>query len=245
MSYKKSELLYEGKGKRVFAIEADKNLLWLEFKDSLTAFNAQKKGSFENKGAINRDIASIVFRYLNKFNIRSHWVQDMGATDMVCEKLVMMPIEVVVRNTVAGSLAKKFGLEEGAEIQKPLVEFYFKRDELNDPFMSDEQAIFIGAAKNQAELDELKKQALQINIHMKDFFTKIGLRLVDFKLEFGRDSNARIKLGDEISPDSCRLWDIKTNEKLDKDRFRRDLGGVAEGYQEVLKRIEQFWGKEV
>lgn len=245
MSYKKTELLYEGKGKRVYAIADNKNLLWLEFKDSLTAFNAQKRGSFENKGAINRDIASIIFRYLNKSKVKSHWVQDEGATDMVCEKLTMMPIEVVVRNTVAGSLAKKFGLEEGVHIAKPIVEFYFKKDELNDPFMSDEQALFIGVAQNQAELDELKKQALLINEHMKNFFTKIGLRLVDFKLEFGRDSKQQIKLGDEISPDSCRLWDVKTNEKLDKDRFRRDLGGVAEGYQEVLNRIKQFWGKEV
>lgn len=237
--------MYEGKGKRVFAVKSEKNILWLEFKDSLTAFNAQKKGSFENKGGINRDIASIIFRFLKKSNIASHWLADSGATDMVCEKLTMIPLEVVVRNVVAGSLAKKFGTDEGADIKKPLVEFYYKKDELNDPFISDEQALFIGAAQKQSELDELKEQALLINERMKVFFDKLGVRLVDFKLEFGRNAKGEIRLGDEITPDSCRLWDKKTNEKFDKDRFRRDLGGVAEGYQEVLNRIRNVWEREL
>ncbi len=245
MNYQKSDLIYEGKAKKVFAVKNDKNILWLEFKNSLTAFNAQKMGSFENKGAINRNIASIIFRYLKKAKVISHWVQDHGDTDMICEKLSMIPIEVVVRNTVAGSLAKKFGLEEGLHLKKPIVEFYYKNDGLQDPFMSDEQALFMGAAKTQKELDELKKQALLINKSMQKFFDKLSLRLVDFKLEFGRNKKGKICLGDEISPDSCRLWDKKTNEKMDKDRFRRDLGKVAESYQEVLNRIQKVWDKKV
>lgn len=243
MNYKKSNLLYEGKGKQVFTIEGEKNILWLEFKDSLTAFNAQKKGSFENKGSINRDVASMIFRYLKRARIESHWLQDVGVTGMICEKLTMIPLEVVVRNNVAGSLAKKFNSEEGAEISPPLVEFYYKKDEWNDPFISDEQALFLKAARDQEELNELKQAARQINIQLQPFFAQMGLRLVDFKLEFGRNFRGELRLGDEITPDSCRLWDVETGRKLDKDRFRRDLGGVAEGYQEVLNRMRQRWEK--
>jgi phosphoribosylaminoimidazole-succinocarboxamide synthase len=245
MDYKKDQMLYEGKAKRVHSVMGEKNLLWLEFKDSLTAFNALKKGSFENKGSINRDIASIIFRYLKKSGVTSHWVQDSGPSDMICEKLTMIPLEVVVRNSVAGSLAKKFGMPEGATLAVPLVEFYYKNDELQDPFISDEQALFLKAAKDQKELDELKASARKINDLMKKFFSELGVTLADFKIEYGRNANGEIRLGDEITPDSCRLWDMKTGEKLDKDRFRRDLGGVSESYQEVLKRIRQIWEKSL
>jgi phosphoribosylaminoimidazole-succinocarboxamide synthase len=241
----KGELLYEGKGKRVFTIPGESNSLWLEFKDSLTAFNAQKKGSFENKGAIGRDIASIIFRYLKKDGVNSHWQEDVGSDSMVCEKLNMIPLEVVVRNYVAGSFAKKFALKEGEPLSKPIVEFYLKKDELNDPFLSDDQALLLGAAKDQKELDELKTAALKINNLLIEFFAKMHVKLIDFKLEFGRNMKGELKLGDEITPDSCRLWDLETNKKLDKDRFRQDLGGVAEGYKEVLSRIRNIWGKSV
>ncbi len=245
MEYKKNDLLYEGKGKMVFAVAGDSNILWLEFKDNLTAFNAQKRGSFENKGAVSRDIASCIFRYLAKSGIQSHWLRDVGAATMICQKLEMMPLEVVVRNVVAGSFAKKFALAEGADLKKPIVEFYFKKDDLNDPFISDEQALYLNAAKNQNELDELKKLALKINELLMIFFTKMGVRLVDFKLEFGRGAGNQILLGDEITPDSCRLWDIETQKKLDKDVFRRDLGDVSEGYKEIRARILNHWEKDL
>ncbi|OFZ15990.1 MAG: phosphoribosylaminoimidazolesuccinocarboxamide synthase [Bdellovibrionales bacterium RBG_16_40_8] len=244
-AYQKGELIYEGKGKKVFQIKDENNFIWIDFKDSLTAFNAQKKGSFESKGAINRDIASMVFRYLKKNNIDSHWVADVGVNSMICEKLQMIPLEVVVRNVVAGSFAKKFGLEEGIEIPNPIAEFYYKKDELNDPFISDDQALYLMAARSQHELDSLKKMGLLVNVQLKNLFAKLELRLVDFKLEFGFNYNKKICLGDEITPDSCRLWDLKTNEKFDKDRFRRDLGGVSEAYQEVLNRMRRMWGSEL
>lgn len=250
MKFQKSELLYEGKGKRVFKVvnssaggQSEENLLWLEFKDSLTAFNAKKKGSFANKGAINRDIASAIFRHLKKSGIQSHWIEDIGAAEMLCEKLTMIPLEVVVRNGVAGSFAQKFALAEGAELSPPVVEFFYKKDELNDPFINDDQALYLRAAKDQAELETLKSKGLAINSQLREFFARLGLRLIDFKLEFGRSASGEIRLGDEITPDSCRLWDVKTNEKMDKDRFRRDLGNVAEGYQEVLERVRRVWGQ--
>jgi phosphoribosylaminoimidazole-succinocarboxamide synthase len=245
MSYQKSELLYEGKGKKVYSVQGKKNILWLEYKDSLTAFNAQKKGSFQNKGAINCEIASLIFRYLKKSKIKSHWVTDVGQQNMVCEKLDMIPLEVVVRNVVAGSFAKKFGLEEGAKLKKPIVEFFYKKDELNDPFVSDDQALYLQAVKSQKELEALKKLALQVNSALLKFFMKIGIQLVDFKLEYGRNAKGVICLGDEITPDSCRLWDTKTGKKLDKDLFRRDLGGVDKGYQEVLLRIKNYWENKI
>jgi len=242
MPAQKGELVYEGKGKKVYGVSGESNLLWLEFKDSLTAFNAKKKGSFAEKGAINRDIASLIFRYLKNKDVDSHWVRDVGRNEMICEKLTMIPLEVVVRNNVAGSLAKKFNSDEGEELPNPLVEFYYKKDEWNDPFINDEQALYLKAVQHQAELDELKKHALRINEHLKKMFADVGIRLVDFKLEFGRAVRGEFRLGDEITPDSCRLWDLKTGHKLDKDRFRRDLGGVDDGYKEVLNRLRRLGG---
>ncbi len=219
--------------------------MWIEFKDSLTAFNAQKKGSFEEKGVVNKRIALLTFRYLKSRGIPSHVVADLSEREMVCEKLSIIPLEVVVRNWLAGSTAKKFALDEGTALEKPLVEFYYKKDELNDPFVSDDQALMLKTVEKQETLNELKIKALEVNKALSDFFKAIGIRLIDFKIEFGFDKNGKILLGDEITPDSCRLWDLATLEKLDKDRFRRDLGKVAESYLEVLNRITGYWEEQL
>ncbi len=236
------ELLYEGKAKKVFAVRGDAEHLWLHFKDDLTAFNAQKRGSFQNKGAINRDIASMIFRFLERAEVTSHFVADLGESDMICEKLEMIPLEVVVRNRVAGSFAKKFDLPEGGHIPGGIVEFYYKNDALQDPFVSDDQALYLKAAKDQRELETLKRIAINVNRELVDFFLAIRVDLIDFKIEFGRNADGDVVLGDEITPDSCRLWDRDSKERLDKDRFRRDLGGVSEAYHEILKRMREVHG---
>jgi phosphoribosylaminoimidazole-succinocarboxamide synthase len=234
----KSELLYEGKAKKIFSIPGEPNRVRVEYKNSLTAFNALKKGEFEQKGEINREITSLVFRYLKKNGIASHWVEDLGSTEMIVQKVNIIPLEVVVRNILAGSTAKKLGIEEGKKLQKPLLEFYFKNDALADPFISDDQVLMLELATEQ-EIVELKSKALKINELMKELFRKAGIELVDFKIEFGKDLKNEILLADEISPDCCRLWDLKTREKMDKDRFRRDLGNIKESYLEVLKRLKE------
>jgi phosphoribosylaminoimidazole-succinocarboxamide synthase len=234
----KSELLYEGKAKRIYSIPGEPNKVRVEYKNSLTAFNALKKGEFDQKGEINREITSLIFRYLKKNGVASHWVSDIGPVEMIVQKVNIIPLEVVVRNILAGSTAKKLGIEEGKKLQKPLVEFYFKNDSLGDPFLSDDQALMMEVATEQ-ELKELKSKALKVNELMKDLFQQAGIELVDFKIEFGKDLKNEILLADEISPDCCRLWDLKTQEKLDKDRFRRDLGNIKESYQEVLKRLKE------
>lgn len=245
MDYRRGDLVYEGKAKRLYSVIDKPNWILQEFKDSLTAFNALKKGSFENKGRINRDITSLVFRYLQKSGIPSHRVADLGMNEMVTEKLEMLKVEVVVRNVLAGSTAKKFGIEEGTPLEKPLVEFYYKDDALADPFISDEQALMLKIVKNQSDLDQLKKLAFDVNKGLQDFFGAVGLKLIDFKIEFGRKADGEIVLADEITPDSCRLWDIRTGERMDKDRFRRDLGNVKETYEEVCERLVKHWEKKV
>ena len=234
----KSELLYEGKAKKIFSNPKDSKKVVVWFKDSLTAFNAKKLGSFENKGAINRDIASLIFQYLKKCKIDNHWVQDLGSNEMMVKKLKIIPLEVVVRNILAGSTAKKLGILEGKILKAPLVEFYYKNDALEDPFVSDDQVLMMGIVKEK-EITVLKKKALLINREIKKLFTKSGMDLVDFKIEFGKDSKGKILLADEITPDCCRLWDHKTKEKMDKDRFRRDLGKIDSSYQEVLVRLKK------
>jgi phosphoribosylaminoimidazole-succinocarboxamide synthase len=249
MSYRKGDMIYEGKAKRLFRVEGHPEWILQEFKDSLTAFNAQKKGEFENKGRVNRDITSLVFRYLDSKGIPSHRVADVGTNEMITEKLEMLKVEVVVRNVLAGSTAKKFGIEEGTPLEKPLTEFYFKEDVLNDPFISDEQALMMKVVRTQSELDSLKALALQVNEALIGFFDAVGLRLIDFKIEFGRrtneDGTSQFVLADEITPDSCRLWDKRTGERMDKDRFRRDLGNVKESYEEVFGRLREAWEKKV
>lgn len=238
---KNSEMLYEGKAKKVFATD-NSDVLMLEFKDSLTAFNAQKKGSFGGKGRINREIASLIFKELKRQGIDSHFIGDIDDTRMQVRKVRIIPLEVVIRNILAGSTAKKLGIEEGRPLPRPLVEFYYKDDALNDPFVSDDQAVILGMAK-ESELVDLKFKALKINEILISLFHSIGIKLIDFKLEFGVTSRGEIVLADEITPDCCRLWDEKTGEKLDKDRFRRDLGKVEESYSEVLGRLRELLAK--
>lgn len=236
-----AEMIYEGKAKKIFRLPNEPDNVLMEFKDSLTAFNALKKGSFESKGPVNRDIASLIFAHLKKRGIDSHWVRDEGDRSMVARKVEIIPLEVVVRNVLAGSTAKKMGIEEGKVLPRPLVEFYYKNDALQDPFVSDDQVEIFDIA-TAADIKELKQKALQVNEAIKELFGSAGLRLVDFKIEFGKDSKGRILLADEITPDCCRLWDAKTGEKMDKDRFRRDLGDVKESYEEVLKRLRAVKG---
>ena len=242
--FQRGELFYQGKAKNLYDVKNHPALVWQEFRNSLTAFNAQKKGEFAGKGSINRDITSIIFRHLSKA-MKTHWVADVGATEMITQRLEMLKLEVVVRNVLAGSTAKKLGLAEGTPLLKPLVEFYYKDDALADPFVSDDQALLLKTVRTQAELDELKRLALLVNTHLDELFLQIGIKLIDFKVEFGVNQKHEIFLADEISPDSCRLWDMVTNEKLDKDRFRRDLGNVQESYELVRDKIINHWGSKV
>ncbi len=245
MAYQKGELVYEGKAKRIYSVIGHADLIWQEFKDSLTAFNALKKGEFENKGALNRKITSLVFRFMNKKGISNHWVADVGTRDQITKKLEMLKVEVVVRNILAGSTAKKFAITEGTPLEKPLTEFYYKDDQLADPFISDEQALMLKIVPQQKDLEDLKRLALEVNRGLIEFFAAVGIDLVDFKIEFGRLPGGQILLADEITPDSCRLWDQKTKEKMDKDRFRRDLGNVRENYEKVCELLKNQWETRV
>jgi phosphoribosylaminoimidazole-succinocarboxamide synthase len=242
--FKRGRLFYEGKAKNIYDVVDHPHLVWQEFRNSLTAFNAQKKGEFSGKGSINRDITSIIFRYLAK-HLKTHWVNDVGETEMITQRLKMLKLEVVIRNVLAGSTAKKLGFEEGVALSQPLVEFYYKDDALADPFVSDDQALLLKTVQNQKELDELKRLGLLVNHHLSEIFSQIGIQLIDFKIEFGQNEKGEIFLADEISPDSCRLWDKKTHEKLDKDRFRRDLGKVQESYELVRNKMIEYWGSKV
>ena len=249
--YIKGSHLYEGKAKRVFSVlnptekssgEQVQNLLWLEFKDDLTAFNAEKRGNFEGKGQTNLKITEIIFHELKKNNVDTHWVEKVSDKDLVVKKLTMIPLEVVIRNVFAGSTAKKFKIEEGAPLDKPLFELFYKDDALGDPFINDDQALMLNAVSDLITIQVLRQKALQVNDVLKSMFEAVGVQLVDFKIEFGLDENGVVCLGDEITPDSCRLWDMKTNEKLDKDRFRRDLGKVKESYEDILLRLQKLKG---
>jgi phosphoribosylaminoimidazole-succinocarboxamide synthase len=235
----KGELLYEGKAKKMYAVVGRADEVWVEYKDSLTAFNAQKKSSFAGKGSINAQITALLYERLQKAGIPTHMIQEISPTEMICQKLKIIPLEVVTRNRLAGSTAKKLGKDEGTPLKAPLVEFYYKDDALGDPFLSDDQALLMGAVENPEDLEILKSKALAINRVLQQEFSRAGLELIDFKLEFGRTEKGGIVLADEVSPDTCRLWDLKTSEKFDKDRFRRDLGRVEESYQEVLERLKR------
>lgn len=230
------ELIYEGKGKKIFATE-DANFIIAEFKDDLTAFNAQKKGNETGKGALNCKISSLLFELLEKNGIKTHYKKTLDSTHLLCDKVRILPIEVVVRNVATGSLSKRLGIKDGLELPFVLVEFYYKDDALGDPIINDEHCKILNITQKQEDLDFLKSQARKINTILKDFFIKVNLRLIDFKLEFGINKENQIVLADEISPDSCRFWDKDTNEKLDKDVFRQNLGNVKVAYEEVLKRI--------
>ena len=238
MDYLRDLLFYEGKAKKIFGVKDLPHLVWQEFKDSFTAFNGKKKAVMKGKGSINCQIASLLFKKLKKESIPCHWVATTGEISMVTQKLEMIDLEVVVRNVLAGSTARKFDFKEGQKLKKPLVEFYYKKDELGDPFISDEQVWMLEVLRDPEDLGKLKNLGLKVCNILTPLFEKVGILLVDFKLEFGYDSKGEIVLGDEISPDSCRLWDCKTKEKMDKDRFRRDLGEVIENYQKVLDRLK-------
>lgn len=233
---RKKELLYEGKGKKIY-LSDDDSFLVAEFKDDLTAFDAKKRGFEKGKGALNAQISTELFKLLEKNGIRTHYVKKINDNEMLIKKVDMINIEVVVRNIAAGSLVKRLGLQEGEKLPFALIEFYYKNDALHDPLINDEHALILGLVEKEEELEELKRLGREINVVLKSFFDKRDLDLVDFKLEFGKDIDKKIVLADEISPDSCRLWDKKSGEKLDKDRFRQDLGEVKVAYEEVLKRI--------
>lgn len=232
----KVKMLYEGKGKKLYSTN-ENSVLVAEFKDDLTAFNAEKKGSESGKGDLNCKISSFLFQLLEKNGIKTHFIEQIDSRNILCKEVQIIPIEVVTRNVATGSLSKRLGISDGQILPFALVEFYYKDDALGDPLINDEHCKILNITQDDSELEFLKSEARKINTILKDFFDSKNLRLIDFKLEFGKDTHGNIILADEISPDSCRFWDKDTNEKLDKDRFRQDLGNVKLAYEEVLKRI--------
>ncbi|MCZ6105588.1 phosphoribosylaminoimidazolesuccinocarboxamide synthase [Campylobacter ureolyticus] len=233
----KDKLIYEGKAKKMWSVKEDDDLLIAEFKDSLTAFNGVKKAEENGKGALNNKISTEIFKLLEKHGIKTDLVKKIDDINQVVRKCKIIPLEVVVRNIATGSLTKRLGIKDGTILPFTLVEFCYKNDELNDPILNDDHCLLLDAVKTKDELEILKAEAKKINKILKDFFDKKDLKLVDFKIEFGKTKDGEIILADEISPDSCRFWDKNTNEKLDKDRFRQDLGSVKVAYEEVLRRI--------
>lgn len=231
----KAQLLYEGKAKRLYKTD-EQGILWVEYKDSATAFNGEKKEEISGKGRLNNQITSLLFEKLKANGIASHFVKQLSDSEQLVREVSIIPIEVVVRNIVAGSMAKRLGLEEGKEIEKPVVEFYLKDDELGDPLITDDHVAMLELATEQ-EVTVLKDKARKINEVLIGFFQEIGVDLVDFKIEFGRDETGEILLADEISPDTCRLWDKETKQKLDKDVFRRNLGNLTDAYELILSRL--------
>lgn len=231
---KRGEMLYEGKAKRVFRTDAPDRYI-VEFKDDATAFDGKKRGTISDKGVLNNRISAYFFRLLEGAGIPSHYVDVLGDREMLVEAVEIIAIEVVARNIAAGSLAKRTGLPEGTPLSQPVVEYYYKRDDLGDPMINCSHVVALGLATAE-ELHQMKETALKVNAVLKEHLDAKGITLVDFKLEFGRKDGG-ILLADEISPDTCRFWDKKTGEKLDKDRFRRDLGNVAEAYAEVWQRL--------
>ncbi len=234
MKVKKGRMIYEGKAKKIFKTD-NPDIFIQHFKDDATAFNAKKRGTIVNKGVMNNMISERLFKLLESEGVRTHFVGRPNDRDMLVKRLEIIPVEVVVRNVIAGSMSKRLGIEEGTKAKKPIIEFYYKSDALDDPLINDDTAVALGWA-TASELTKIRAMAAKVNQVLKKFFDKRGLILVDFKLEFGRHKG-KILLGDEICPDTCRLWDKKTMEKMDKDRFRRDLGNVEEAYQEVCKRV--------
>ena len=234
MKMKKLDLLYEGKAKKVYTTD-DPDVLIVDYKDDATAFNGQKKGTIQGKGVINNRMTNRVFQLLEKEGVPTHFIEELSDRETAVKKVEIVPLEVIIRNVAAGSFSKRLGVPEGTEFKAPTLEFSYKNDELGDPLINDYFAIALGLATRE-EIDTITKYAFKINEVYKAYFANAGIRLIDFKIEFGR-YKGQIILADETSPDTCRLWDIKTNEKLDKDRFRRDLGNVEEAYNEVFNRL--------
>lgn len=231
----KKEQLYEGKAKKVFATD-DANLVIVDYKDDATAFNGEKKGTVTGKGVINNVMSNHMFQLLEQQGVPTHFVEQLSERETLVKKVSIVPLEVIIRNISAGSFAKRFGVEEGIVFDEPTIEFSYKNDELGDPLMNAYHAIALKAATRE-EIETIKAMAFKVNEVMKQYFDTLNVILVDFKLEFGKTADGKIVLADEISPDTCRLWDKTTKEKLDKDRFRRDMGGVEEAYQEIMKRV--------
>ena len=230
----KKELLYEGKAKKVFTTE-DPDVLIVSYKDDATAFDGQKKGTIVGKGAINNRMTNHVFKLLEAEGVPTHLIQELNDRETAVKKVEIVPLEVIIRNFSAGSFAKKMGMEEGIQLKCPTLEFSYKNDDLHDPFINSYYALALDLA-TQEEIDVISKYAFKVNEVMRKYFAGLGIELIDFKIEFGR-CHGQIILADEVSPDTCRLWDKETHEKLDKDRFRRDLGNVEDAYNEVFKRL--------
>ncbi|MBB6176947.1 phosphoribosylaminoimidazole-succinocarboxamide synthase [Anoxybacillus tengchongensis] len=231
----KQHLLYEGKAKKVYATNEER-VLWIEYKDEATAFNGEKKATIAGKGRLNNEITSLLFSLLHEAGVNNHFIRKISDNEQLVRQVTIIPLEVVVRNIVAGSLAKRIGLEEGTALEKPIVEFYYKNDDLGDPLLTEDHIAVLQLASCD-ELLYMKQMALRVNDIFISLFRSCDLQLVDFKLEFGRDETGAVLLADEISPDTCRLWDVHTKEKFDKDVFRRDLGDLTETYTKLLQRL--------
>ena len=235
MFMQKTELLYEGKAKKVYATE-DPEYCIVSYKDDATAFNGLKKGTIVGKGVVNNRMSNFMFKLLEQKGIKTHFVEELNERDTVVRKVSIVPLEVIVRNKAAGSLSKRLGLEEGTPMRVPVLEFCYKNDDLGDPMVNNYHILAAGFA-TQEEIDKIASMSLAVNKTMIEFFKSVNVDLIDFKLEFGKTSDGEIILADEISPDTCRFWDIHTGEKLDKDRFRRDMGGVEDAYNEMMRRV--------
>ena len=231
----KTVQLYEGKAKKVYAT-TDENLCIVSYKDDATAFNGLKKGTIAGKGAVNNRMTNMLMQILEKAGVPTHFVEELSDRDTVVKKVKIVPLEVIIRNVSAGSFAKRYGVEEGIVFDEPTIEFSYKNDDLGDPLINSYHALALHLATKE-EIETIKKYAFKVNEVLKAYFLHLGVKLIDFKLEFGRLPDGTIVLADEISPDTCRFWDAKTNEKLDKDRFRRDMGGVEDAYAEIFKRV--------
>lgn len=232
---KKLEQLYEGKAKKVFKTDDPKCYI-VDYKDDATAFNGEKKGQIAGKGVVNNTMANIIFRLLEEKGVPTHFVEQISDRETVVKAVKILPLEVIIRNVSAGSFAKRYGVEEGITFEKPTFELSYKNDDLGDPLMCESHALALGLV-TETQLEEIRSYAATVNDVLKEFFLERGLKLIDFKIEFGL-YDGQVILADEISPDTCRLWDVKTNEKMDKDRFRRDLGNIEETYAEVLRRVK-------
>ena len=231
----KKEQLYEGKAKKVYATN-DPDLVIVDYKDDATAFNGEKKGTIAGKGVINNKMTNFMFKMLEKEGVPTHLVEEISDRETIVKKVSIVPLEVIIRNVAAGSFSKRMGVEEGKQLLCPILEYSYKNDDLGDPFINDYYALALGIATKE-ELETIAKYAFKVNEFMVKFFKGLNIDLIDFKIEFGKTSDGTIILADEISPDTCRFWDSTTHEKLDKDRIRRDMGGVEEAYQEIMKRL--------
>lgn len=232
---KKLEQLYEGKAKKVFKTD-DPEVLMVDYKDDATAFNGEKKGTIESKGIINNRVTNHLMKMLEEHGVPTHLIEEVSDRETLVKKVTIVPLEVIIRNVAAGSFSKRYGVEEGKELLSPTLEFSYKDDDLGDPLINSYHVLALGLA-TQDDIDTITKYAFKVNEVLKAYLIELGIKLIDFKLEFGKTSDGTIVLADEISPDTCRFWDKDTNEKLDKDRFRRDMGNVEDAYEEIMKRL--------